>query len=94
MASRSIMVMGKTQNHAINSREDKIMSKRITTKRNIKRFTDQCFDRESEKAARIIKGILDARSSRISDIADAMEGNYDANYKAIQRFIEDDTHRR
>jgi len=66
------------------------MSKGITTKRNIKRFTDQCFDRESEQAARIIKGVLDARSPRLSDIADAMDGNYDANYKAIQRFIEDD----
>ncbi|MHC4753243.1 MAG: transposase [Planctomycetota bacterium] len=66
------------------------MSKRITTKRNIERFTDQCFDRESEKAARIIKGVLDAGSPRISDIADAMDGNSDANYKAIQRFIEDD----
>jgi hypothetical protein len=66
------------------------MSKGITTKRNIKRFTDQCFDRESEQAARIIKGVLDSRSPRLSDIADAMDGNYDANYKAIQRFIEDD----
>ncbi len=66
------------------------MSKGITSKRNIKRFTDQCFDRESEQAARIIKGVLDACSPRISDIADAMDGNYDANYKAIQRFIEDD----
>ena len=36
---------------------------------NIKQFTDQCFDRDSEKAASIIKGILDARSSRISDIS-------------------------
>jgi len=66
------------------------MSKRIPTKRNIKRFTDQCFDRESEQAARIIKGVLDAQSPRISDIANAMDGKYDANYKAIQRFIEDD----
>ncbi len=63
------------------------MSNRITTLYNIKRFTDQCFDRESEKAARIVKGILDARSPRISDISNAMEGNADANYKCIQRFI-------
>jgi len=55
---------------------------------NIKRFTDQCFDRDSEKAAGIIKGILDARSPRMSDISNAMEGNYDANYKTIQRFID------
>ncbi len=45
------------------------MSKGITAKRNIKRFTDQCFDRESEQAARIIKGVLDACSPRISDQA-------------------------
>ena len=66
------------------------MKKCRITKRTIKRFTDQCFDMESELAARIIKGVLDARSPRISDIANAMEGNYDANYKSIQRFIEDD----
>ena len=29
-------------------------------------------------------------SDTLSDIANAMDGNYDANYKAIQRFIEDD----
>jgi len=66
------------------------MNERTVTKVNIKRFTDQCFDRESELAARIIKGVLDAQSPRISDIANAMDGNYEANYKAIQRFIEDD----
>ena len=66
------------------------MSKRTISKRSIKRFTDQCFDRESYQAARIIKGVLDSGSPRLSDIADAMDGNEDANYKAIQRFIEDD----
>jgi hypothetical protein len=66
------------------------MKKCRITKRTIKRFTDQCFDRESEQAARIIKGVLDAGSPRISDIANSMYGNYDANYKSIQRFIEDD----
>lgn len=55
---------------------------------NIKCFTDQCFDRETQQAASIIKGILDARSPRISDISNAMDGNPDANYKAIQRFID------
>jgi hypothetical protein len=55
---------------------------------NIKQFTDQCFDRDSDKAASIVKGILDARSPRISDISNAMEGNSDANYKTIQRFID------
>ena len=55
---------------------------------NIKEFTDQCFDRDTQKAASIIKGILDAHSPRISDISNAMEGNSDANYKTIQRFID------
>ena len=64
------------------------MNKDNATIDNIKQFTDQCFDRESEKAAGIIKGILDARSPRISDISNAMEGNSDANYKTIQRFID------
>jgi len=64
------------------------MNIEVTTIDNIKGFTDQCFDRESEKAAEIIKGILDAHSPRISDIFNAMEGNSDANYKAIQRFID------
>jgi hypothetical protein len=63
------------------------MNEQITNIDNIKRFTDQCFDSENDKAARIIKGILDGKSSRISDIANAMDGNPDANYKNIQRFL-------
>ncbi len=62
---------------------------KIITKDNIKQFTDQCFDKDTDKAAEIVKGILDARSPRLSDISNNMEGNVDANYKAIQRFIED-----
>jgi len=65
------------------------VSKQVITEDNIKRFADQCFDRESEKASRIIKGILDARSPRISDISNEMDGNPDANYKTIQRFLSD-----
>jgi hypothetical protein len=65
-----------------------MMSKNVPDKDTIKQFTDQCFDRESEKGASIIKGILEARSPRISDISNEMEGNPDANYKTIQRFIE------
>jgi len=64
------------------------MNIEVATIDNIKRFTDQCFDRESQKAAEIIKGILDAHSPRISDISNAMEKSSDANYKAIQRFID------
>ena len=45
------------------------MNQKITTIDTIKRFTDQCFDRESRKAACIIKGILDAGSPRMSDQA-------------------------
>ena len=66
----------------------KEMNKENITKDNIKQLTDQCFDRESEKAAGIVKGALDARSPRISDISNAMDGNPDANYKSIQRFID------
>jgi hypothetical protein len=64
------------------------MSKNVPSIDNIKRFTDQCFDRESEKAAEIIRGILEAQSPRLSDISNNMSGNADANYKSIQRFID------
>lgn len=64
------------------------MNEEITTKDNIKRFTDQCFDKENDKATRIIKGILDAKSPRISDISNSMDGNPDANYKTVQRFLD------
>jgi hypothetical protein len=39
------------------------------------------------KASEIIEALLEARSPRISDIADQMSGNYDASYKSIQRFL-------
>jgi hypothetical protein len=64
------------------------MNDDVTTIDNIKKFTDQCFDRDNNKSARIVKGILDARSPRISDISNNMDGNADANYKTIQRFID------
>ena len=64
------------------------MNENVTTIDNIKKFTDQCFDRDNDKSARIVKGILDARSPRISDISNNMDGNADANYKTIQRFID------
>lgn len=41
----------------------------------------------SQKAGEIIEGILTARSPRISDIADALKGKHEANYKKIQRFL-------
>jgi hypothetical protein len=67
------------------------MSQCILSVEDIERFAMEIFDRyeETKKAAPILKGILDARSPRISDISHAMPGNPDANYKSVQRFIED-----
>jgi len=47
------------------------------------------FDREglADKAARIVEGILAARSPRLAEIAQHMAGEPAANYKAIQRFL-------
>ena len=59
------------------------MNEQITNIDNIKMFTGQCFDRDNDKAARIVKGILDAQSPRISDVSNAMDGNPEANYKTI-----------
>jgi len=52
-------------------------------------FAQHLFDQEdvARKAARIAKGILEARSPRLTDIAQEMPGNPDANYKEIQRFL-------
>ena len=56
----------------------------------ILQFAQLLFD--SEDAARhatpILKAILDGHSARVSDIAQHMRGNPDANYKHIQRFIQ------
>lgn len=53
-------------------------------------FAQQLFDRQdqADKAARIMQGILEARSPRLSDISHRMSGNPAANYKAIQRFMQ------
>jgi hypothetical protein len=52
-------------------------------------FLKHLFDKEgmADKAARIVEGILAARSPRLSAIAQHMPGNPAANYKAIQRFL-------
>ena len=52
-------------------------------------FVQQVFDdRETViKAKEIIRGILKARSPRMSDIAREMQGKEEANYKCIQRFL-------
>jgi len=53
-------------------------------------FAQSLFD--SEEAARqatpLLKAILDARSARVSDIAQHMRGTPAANYKQIQRFLQ------
>ena len=55
----------------------------------IERFAKTLFDndKDAEKASKIMLGILAAKSPRISRIADAMPGNYEANYKMIHRFL-------
>lgn len=47
------------------------------------------FDDEkiAQKAAEIIRGLLEAQSPRLSNIADKMSGKTGACYKAIQRFL-------
>lgn len=46
---------------------------------------------DDEKAAKrggeIVKGILEARSPRLTNIAEQMDGQSESNYKAIHRFI-------
>ena len=55
----------------------------------IEKFAKVIFDSEksAEKASKIMDGILNAKSPRISDVADQMAGNEAANYKMIQRFL-------
>jgi len=54
-------------------------------------FLQVLFDEPAvaRKAAMIVGGITKARSPRMSDIAREMSGREAANYKAIQRFLED-----
>jgi Transposase DDE domain len=65
------------------------VGKRNLTIGEARSFTEELFDRPdlAEKAARIIKAIYEARSPRVSDIACAMEGDMQANYKMIERFL-------
>ena len=55
-------------------------------------FAKEIFDNEkaAKKASQIMAGILQAQSPRISDIADKMLGKEAANYKKIQRFLEEE----
>jgi hypothetical protein len=53
-------------------------------------FAKQLFedDKQASHASVIIEGIMTAKSPRISDVADAIPGSYEANYKRIQRFLQ------
>jgi len=55
----------------------------------ISQFAQWLFDSAdaAHQATPILKAILDARSARVSDIAQQMRGTPAANYKQIQRFI-------
>jgi hypothetical protein len=52
-------------------------------------FAQQLFERAevASKAARILRALLEARSARLTDIAQCMSGNPEAKYKEIQRFL-------
>ena len=54
------------------------------------RFLKFLFDSEAlaRKAAQIVEALLKARSPRLSDLAQHMGGQVAANYKAIQRFLQ------
>ncbi len=54
-------------------------------------FMQALFDdpATARKATAILVGILKARSPRLSEIAREMSGGEAANYKAIQRFLDD-----
>lgn len=55
----------------------------------ISEFAQHLFEpeRTAEQAATILEGIWQSRSARLSDIAQHLPGQPDANYKAIQRFL-------
>lgn len=55
----------------------------------IERFMQQLFDEESQakRAAEIGQAILVAQSIRLTEIAARMQGNSEASYKRIQRFL-------
>jgi len=56
----------------------------------IPEFVEQvfCDEKTVQQASEIIRGILESRSPRISDIAARMSGGETANYKRVQRFLE------
>jgi hypothetical protein len=55
----------------------------------IQRFAKQIFDddKQADQASEIMEAILEAKSPRISDIADKMKGGEAGSYKKVQRFL-------
>jgi hypothetical protein len=67
------------------------MSQGVLRLKDLKEFAALLFDRKDavQKAAMVLKAVLDAQSPRLSDIAQAMPGKNPAtNYKTLQRFLE------
>lgn len=54
-------------------------------------FAKQLFldEKTASHAGEIMQAILETRSPRISDIASAMSGSEEANYKRVQRFLKE-----
>jgi len=68
------------------------MVQQVITIRHMEKYADQLFtdEREAKKATLIPKGILDAHSSRISEIAQHMGGSSaEAITKQIHRWLKD-----
>lgn len=58
----------------------------------ISKFAEQLFtnQKQARHASEILAGIIAARSPRLSDIAAYMPGHSAANYKRIQRFLQEE----
>lgn len=58
----------------------------------ISKFAEQLFtnQKQARHASEILAGIIAARSPRLSDIATYMPGHSAANYKRIQRFLQEE----
>ncbi|MGQ9609466.1 MAG: hypothetical protein ACUVWN_09195 [bacterium] len=69
------------------------MNKNVIKLYNIKKFTGRCLDKDNDKVAGIIKGILDAKSPRTSNISNTMNRNPDAKYKIARRSLDNNSPR-
>ncbi len=65
------------------------MRDKLISPKELEKFTVRLFDNQWQKAAGVLSGILQAGSIRLSRIAQYMQGGATANYKAIQRFLEE-----